>query len=266
LSLPFAVVYPIAAMKGQGSRSLRQASLASICIVAAALILTGIIFSMSRMAFVAALTSLFVAGILLAVAGRMSLPRWLIALTLVAITGAAAFVYLAPDALIGRFSQVQATEDVPADVRIHLWSDARRLAADYRLVGSGLGTFKEVFVRYKTLEPQIAVESVHNDYLQLLIELGGIGFATAVASMACLLFAAARVIYKDVDSTTRYIAIACLSALVAILVHSFTDFNLYIPANGMLVAWIGGLIASLSFTSPKLVQQNVMPIEEARPS
>jgi O-antigen ligase len=266
MSLPFAIVYPIAAMKAQRNGSLRQMVLPSICIAAATLILIGIILSMSRMAFVATLASVFLAGMLVPVAAGTTLSRWLTALILLATMTVMAFAYLAPDTLIRRFSQVLATEGVPADVRIHLWSDTRRLAADYPLVGSGLGTFEQAFVRYKTLEPQIAIDSAHNDYLQLLVELGAAGFAAAVMAMGSLLFSAVRTVYKGTDPTVRYIAIACLSALVAILIHSFTDFNLYIPANGMLVAWIAGVIGSLSFSSPKLVEERLMRAEKTQSS
>ncbi|HXW14884.1 MAG TPA: hypothetical protein VEN79_10275, partial [Terriglobia bacterium] len=40
-------------------------------------------------------------------------------------------------------------------------------------------------------------------------------------------------------------AVACAGALAAILVHSLADFNLYIPANAMLLAWISGMVAGL---------------------
>ena len=53
----------------------------------------------------------------------------------------------------------------------------------------------------------------------------------------------------NVHSSTRYLGIACIAALVAILAHSFTDYNFYIPANAMLVAWIAGVVASLKFDS-----------------
>jgi hypothetical protein len=33
--------------------------------------------------------------------------------------------------------------------------------------------------------------------------------------------------------------------MAAILVHSLADFNLYIPANAMLLAWIAGMTAGL---------------------
>ena len=47
------------------------------------------------------------------------------------------------------------------------------------------------------------------------------------------------------DPGARYFAVACAGALAAILVHSLADFNLYIPANAMLLAWIAGMTAGL---------------------
>jgi hypothetical protein len=37
---------------------------------------------------------------------------------------------------------------------------------------------------------------------------------------------------------------ACTGSFAAILLHSFVDFNLYIPANAMLLAWIAGIAAA----------------------
>jgi hypothetical protein len=39
------------------------------------------------------------------------------------------------------------------------------------------------------------------------------------------------------------IAIGCLGAASAILLHSFVDFNMYVPANGLEFAWILGVAA-----------------------
>jgi hypothetical protein len=37
------------------------------------------------------------------------------------------------------------------------------------------------------------------------------------------------------------LAIACAGSFTAILLHSFVDFNLYVPANSLLFAWIAGI-------------------------
>ena len=43
------------------------------------------------------------------------------------------------------------------------------------------------------------------------------------------------------SSQARYVALACCGSLTAILLHSLVDFNLYVPANAMVVAWVLGL-------------------------
>src|SRR5439155_20596642 len=47
----------------------------------------------------------------------------------------------------------------------------------------------------------------------------------------------------------RCLGLAGTSGMLAILVHSVVDFNLYIPANGLVLAWISGISAALQFSS-----------------
>src|ERR1019366_343 len=81
----------------------------------------------------------------------------------------------------------------------------------------------------------------HNDYLQLLAELGLVGFAIGAALAFSVLRMALRRAVKSSDPEARYFAVACVGALSAIALHSLADFNLYIPANAMLLAWIAGM-------------------------
>ena len=262
LSLPFASVYPIAALATRRNLSFRQAVLASMSVALAVLILLGIILSLSRMAFVASFSSLLVLGCLTldaraSTSKRTSWVKRFVGLALIAAGLATVFLYLAPDLLVSRFAEIGGTSDgaagrdITPDVRIRLWTDTWTLVKDYSLVGCGLGAFEEAFQKYKTFIPRLAVDSAHNDYLQFLAELGGIGFAIGALGMIGLFLSAAHAAFKTVDSSTRYLAIACFAALVAILIHSFTDLNLYIPANAMLLAWIAGVVASLSFRRQK---------------
>jgi len=248
LSLPFAVVYPIATVRTRRHLPFREALLASLSVALAIVMLLGIALSLSRMGFAASLSSLFVLGCL-TLGARASAPKRFAAVAVVAVVVIAAFVYLAPDARINRFAEIRGTDDEMTDTRTRLWKDVWALAADYRLVGCGLGAFEEAFPKYRTFLPELAVDSAHNDYLQFLVELGGIGFTIAAFGMLAVVLSAARAVFSSVDSSTRHLAIACLAALVAILIHSFTDLNLYIPANAMLLAWIAGVVASLSFSS-----------------
>jgi O-antigen ligase len=249
LSLPFAAVYPIAVQMTRRRQPFRQSVLVATSVALAALMLLGIVLSLSRMAFAAALTSLFIVGSL-ALGERASAPKRFAVTALVAAIVIAGSLYLAPDPLISRFAEVHETPiNVMPDARARVWKETLTLAADYALAGCGLGTFEHCFHKYRTFLPQLGIDSVHNDYLQLLAELGAIGFAIGAAAMIAVFVSAARAAFESTDSNTRFLAIACIGSLVAILIHSFTDYNLYIPANAMLLAWIAGIVASLNFGS-----------------
>lgn len=249
LSLPFAIVYPIAALRAARGRSVRNPMLVSGSLASAALMLLGIMLSLSRMGFVASLCSLFVVGSLAlgvhAKAGRRLAPIVLAAGALIA-----ASLYVVPDRLISRFAEVsESPGNLEQDARPRVWKDAWALVADYSLVGCGLGAFEPAFSRYRTFLPERAIDTPHNDYLQFLTELGGIGFVIAVAGMTALFISAARAALRNPETSARYIAIGSCAALVSILIHSLTDYNLYIPANAMLLAWIAGIVSSLNFGS-----------------
>jgi O-antigen ligase len=211
--------------------------------------LLGIMLSLSRMGFVASLCSLFVAGSL-ALGVHAQAGRRLATIVLVGAALIAASLYVVPDRLISRFAEVgESPANLEQDARPRVWKDARALVADYSLVGCGLGAFEQAFSRYRTFLPERAIDTLHNDYLQFLAELGGIGFVVAGSGMTALFISAARAALRNPGPSARYIAIGSCAALVSILIHSFTDYNLYIPANAMLLAWIGGIVSSLNFGS-----------------
>jgi len=65
-----------------------------------------------------------------------------------------------------------------------------------------------------------------------------------------------RVAQLSVEAAeTRWMALACAGSLSAILFHSFFDFNLYVPANAAVLAWICGLSAGLPLSARKQVVQ-----------
>jgi O-antigen ligase len=247
LSLPFAVVYPIAKQRNWRHQRFAQSVRASISAGLAALMLLGISLSLSRMAFGATLVSLFVVGSLI-LGERKSVGKRFAITALVAVAVIGGSLYLAPDPLISRFAAAYETpENIKPDDRARLWKETLVLAADYALLGCGYGAFEQAFHQYRTFLPELGIDSIHNDYLQLFTELGAVGAAIAAMAMIAVLVSAVRAAFRSNNADARYLAIACLGSLVAILIHSFTDYNLYIPANAMLLSWIAGIVASLDF-------------------
>lgn len=231
MSLPFAVLLALVTTRGW----IRWAGGA-----AGALMLAAIALSLSRTGFVLALLSLAaMAGLVLRRRPRVVL----IGVAAIAAVGAAA---LAQGRLLSRFAQL--TEYAGTDRRI-IWTQTLRLIHDYPWFGCGLGAYRYTWLKYKTEMPLWATDYVHNDYLQLLAELGLIGCLILGAAMVVIFTGAMRAAWWNETANTRYLAIACSTALWAMALHSLDDFNLYIPANAMTLAWIAGLASTLSGTA-----------------
>jgi O-antigen ligase len=247
--LPFAVLYPVLLLSPparRGKSSFWTLSGACFFMGAAALMLAAILRCFSRMGLVAALIGLCVCGAGTALcSGRMRkmsrLRRW-------ALIGAGGLlcmllglIFLPPDQFVARFAT--------SDIRAEIWKESLPLVRAYWFLGCGSGGFESVFMRYKLTDPMFRVDYAHNDYLQRLVELGIVGTLFAGSAMAAVLLYARRAALTHAALSGRALAIACLAAVAAILLHSFVDFNLYIPANAMVLAWICGIAVSVSFSS-----------------
>jgi O-antigen ligase len=243
LSLPFAVAYSVMILGRHRGRPLplRQAFVACVAIAAAALIFIGVADSLSRMGFLASLAALITVAVF-SIPGRRRL--WLALVTAAVI---AAAIWLPPDALIRRLTNLSAPGEISTSTRLNIWADTYRLINAYPLFGCGAGAYESALNRYQTAAPGNTVDYAHNDYLQLLSELGMAGAVILAAG----LFALVKKNIRDArniadarnDGQARYVSIASLGAIVASLVHSGVDFNLYIPANALTLAWIGGIAA-----------------------
>ncbi len=87
------------------------------------------------------------------------------------------------------------------------------------------------------------MSNAHNDYLQALVELGIVGSALLGLVLFWILAEIFKGVFKLRDEASRYILIGCAGSFVAILLHSFVDFNMYVPANAMTLAWTAGIAA-----------------------
>jgi O-antigen ligase len=253
MALPFAVVYPVALLRRARSRGhspLAPALAACAVWALAGLMFAGIVFSFSRMGFIATLFSLFVMGTLAFGTRQLSWvarsrKRRAGAAGFFAALVLAGFVLLPPDKLIVRFAQIASVEGLTAEGRINLWAETIPLIRAYPFFGCGLGGYETAFWRFNVFAPLLTEDFAHNDYLQLLAELGVVGFAIGATLAFSVVRTAVRRAVRSADPGARYFAVACAGALAAILLHSLADFNLYIPANAMLLAWIAGMTAGL---------------------
>jgi len=122
---------------------------------------------------------------------------------------------------------------------------------DFWLTGSGLSSNRYLTSNYRTFPGPVFYSWAHNDYLQLLIEVGLPGFLLFVWILVVFLQGAhrAREGLASDPALFRLHAGFC-AALVAIAFHSFTDFSLHLPANFSVLSLIVGIVMGLQPPKP----------------
>jgi O-antigen ligase len=243
MALPLTLAWAAAVMARGQTRFAspgRPAAAACVLLGCAAAMLAAVLYSLSRMGFIGALAGAGTTGLMLMLRpGR----RWMAgAAAGVALAGMAAFVFLPSDPLILRFADIASSEEISKDTRSAIWGNTLSMVGVYAAAGCGLGGFEDAFARFQTAAPMNLVDFAHNDYLQVAAEAGVVGLALMLGLGGRLMWGLAAAMRRE--DAGRYAAAGCCGALVAIGLHGLTDFNLYIPANGMAAAWVGGAAAS----------------------
>jgi O-antigen ligase len=108
------------------------------------------------------------------------------------------------------------------------------LIRDYAVFGSGPGTFYVAFPRYRPATIVNFFNHTHNDYAQFASESGISGFLIIGGFVVVSLGAALVAQWRRRDPLMRGMSFACVMGVAAILIHSWVDFNLQIPANAVL--------------------------------
>ena len=226
----------------KGRKGSNEGGLVAIAGIAILLLALGLLLSLSRSGIAFAIGGVFV--FVLLTRSRASSERrsrsTLVALAL-AIGGVALWIGVEP--LVGRFTGVGEQWEREA-TRIQVWRDSAPAVSDYWLTGSGLSSFRYVGSRYRSFGGRIFYSWAHNDYLQLGIELGLPGLVL-LAWLGAAAIRAARRVRRDLepDRSLQGLHAGFVSAVVAVALHSLTDFSLHLPANLALVAvLLGGMV------------------------
>jgi len=148
--------------------------------------------------------------------------------------------------LVEEFSTVQdISRDYDIQYRFQNWRDCLRLVRDFPLFGVGLDAFPSLFPKYKTSSLEYSYLYLENDYLQLLCEMGVAGFGIFLWLVLSFVRAMGSLHSKyggeGVNGIRHICLYGCLTGVVAIMIHSFWDFNMHIPSNALLFSIIMGL-------------------------
>jgi O-antigen ligase len=162
----------------------------------------------------------------------------------------AAFLIKKSDYLSGRAQNVFET----TNMRVGMWKAALQQWKLEPILGTGSGTYLFYGRQFRTEQVQADPVYVHNDYLHLLAEYGLVGGALFLVFLASHLRNAWKnfqrlgpkrvAVSSGLLSNGMSLQIGAIAAVCAYMVHSVFDFNLHIPANVLLLAFVFAILAN----------------------
>lgn len=151
--------------------------------------------------------------------------------------------------VIGRFASGH-------DPRENIWADTLFAISRHWPLGSGVGSFKPVFIATERLEfvDIFYPTSAHNDYLELALEGGLFGLALLAAIFVLIGWMICRA-WRGTASDGRGQTIFATSVLIIVASHSTVDY----PLRSMAIACIAGAAVGLLSALPKVHNKRGVP-------
>ncbi len=246
--LAMAVPFPLAAIVSRGQQSGARwfASAATSLFLRDAVLLAvlwlGIVASQSRMGTAAALAGTACVVMISFLRGRR---RAVVAVALLAVAIAGVYAaWVGVDPLLRRFDLLAQPGALERD-RVPIWKDTLALIRDYPLLGTGLGTYGWAIFRYQTHMLDSAYEHAHNDYLEFASDIGVPAAVLLFTALWLLVIKTAGAALGAERTRDAILAMSCAGAMTSVLIHEVAEFNLQMPGNALIFAWIAGTAASI---------------------
>jgi len=220
-----------------------------VVVVSCVMMAAGLVMSCSRGAWLS-LTLTTVAG--LAWAGfirRKTLwsSRRITALSLVAVAAVLGLAMAYPALRERLVSVLDASNDPSYRMRQLIWQGSWELAKVHPVIGHGLGSFGFEFPRYRPVGLYLLANAAHNDYLQLVTDLGLVGLGLAAWMALLILGRIVRLIRLSFTAWKRALGIGGLIGLSSVAVHSVVDFPWQIPGVALTCAAVAGLLTGITY-------------------
>jgi len=236
--IPIAAAYVLSRSEDDQHRVLLAFA---VCVSICALLL-----SASRGGFVALLGEILIfAWILWKRSPAGTSRRHLLVGVLGLVAATAFFFWIAPENVSNRLGSVGNVVNAPEATygdRMHVAFDSLLIFRDHPGLGAGLGSFGSIFPAYQSFPTNQIYPYAHNDYAQVLAETGAVGGLIILGALILFFSLAFSKLRQRLGEEAGWIRLGAALAVCGLLIHSFVDFNLHIPANA---AWFA-VCAALS--------------------
>lgn len=198
--------------------------------VSAATMSLALVASTSRSGLFAFLLSL---GIWMAVGLRRFDRRGRIWLTLgLVVLGGFLVTYARVEPLLSRAEE---TLVVGTGGRSQIWVQTLAIIRDFWPAGIGLGSYPTAMLVYQQTDRTYFINHAHNQYLQILAEGGVLVMIPAVVAIGAFIRLFVIRLRRDASSSI-WLRVGAVTALLAVGVQSFWETGLRMPANAILFA------------------------------
>lgn len=228
----------------------------------ALLVVISIFVSLSRGAMISTCVSLIVFTYLL-LKRRISKSNTIVMIVVIMIS-ALSIGWFGWDQILERFSRLKNAHGVIHESRLDFWSDTKEIIKTFPVTGTGMGTFSDIYPSFRNLKNPRMLYHAHNDYLEMLVEGGLIGFFLCAWFLFAIFLKTYKIFLTRRDGFSVYLYIGSFSALTYILTHSFTDFNLQIGANGLWFFLCAGILVSAANTGVRResLETRLLPVRQ----
>jgi O-antigen ligase len=216
-----------------------------LAIIAAAIMSATLFLSGSRGGMIAFLVELAILALFLVRERSKSKFRMTWMFILFPIIMVCLLAWLGGSELANRVTSIntETRTEISGGVRMQIARDGLRMFKQKPLLGYGLDTFPEIYPEFRSFYTDIWINEAHDDYLQLLIETGALGFCVMLWFLCTMYSHAAKKLAGWPSNLNGTLALAAMLGCTGILVHSFVDFNLHIPANAAIFYTLCALAA-----------------------
>jgi O-antigen ligase len=144
--------------------------------------------------------------------------------------------------------------------RTYLWKASLRIIRDYPFFGTGPGSWRWFQAEYRDPRMQESPEYAHQDVLNLTSDYGLVGLLLVIAALACYYWHALVLVKRSPSGEQRAFAMGGVISVTMILLHSWVDFNLHVPANALLLVMIMGFTVAMDDTEARFPRVDLRPL------
>lgn len=229
-----------------------QSNISMILGFSTVLTATSVFLSLSRGGIASLIMSLVFLGFLLNRSSGQGRRGLLFASTIIVVLYAVGWFGWGP--IFDRFQHIRNAQGGISDLRLDIWKDSLNIIRDFPLTGTGFGTYINIYPSYRTIAGEGIAEHAHNDYIELFTDGGAVSVLLLLWFAAVVIIRSYHAFQKRKDPYSLFLYPGILAGIFSILLHSITDFNLQIGANGLFMFVLLGMAVSASHT--KIHEEN----------